>query len=188
MSLIDEGAEWYQDYLSGDETCFSKIVIRYRNGLVDFINQYVNDYHSSEEIAEDVFVLLCVKKPRFSPSAQFKTWLYTIAKNRAINFIKKREKHNMALLRTDCNPLESSDQILHEIYQDDRKVALHKALDELSADYRLILHLHFYDGFSTSQIAVLLKRKPRAVSDALYNAKKALREVIIKEKEYEILR
>lgn len=186
--MTDEGYEWYKGFLEGDESCFNRIVIRYRNGLTDFINQFVGDYHSSEEISEDVFVLLYVKKPRYSPSAGFKTWLYSIAKNLAINFVKKRNRHKTEPLSADYGPSVSSDRILQEMYQDERKIALHKALDELLDDYRLILHLHYFDGLSVDQTAALLKKRPRAVSDALYNAKKALRAVIMKGQKYEILR
>lgn len=186
--MIDEGYEWYKGFLAGDESCFNRIVIRYRNGMTDFVNQFVGDYHYSEEISEDVFVLLYVKKPRYSLSAGFKTWLYSIAKNQAINFVKKRNKHQTVQLSANYSSPESSDRILNEMYLDERKIALHKALDKLSDEYKLILHLHFFDELSVNQIASLLKKRPRSVSDALYNAKKALRAVIMKGQKYEILR
>ncbi|MBP5271302.1 MAG: RNA polymerase sigma factor [Clostridia bacterium] len=186
--MIDDGSERYLAFLAGNEAGFTEIVIAYRNGLIDFINRIVGDFHYSEEIAEDVFVLLYVKKPRFTPGAGFKTWLYAIAKNKALNFIKKRDRRSASALNADYASAESSDRVLNEIYLDERKVALHKALDELPHDYGLILHLHFLDGFSVNQIAELLKKKPRAVSDALYNAKKALRAIITQEEKYEILR
>ena len=129
-----------------------------------------------------------MKKPRYSPSAGFKTWLYSIAKNQAINFVKKRNRHQTEQLSAGYSSPESSDRILNEMYLDERKIALHKALDELSEVYRLVLHLHFFDGLSVDQTAALLKKRPRAVSDALYNAKKALRAIIMKGTKYEILR
>lgn len=186
--MMDEGNEWYRGFLEGDETCFEKLVIRYRNGMIDFINQIVNDYHFSEEITEDVFVLLYVKKPQFSPVAGFKTWLYTIAKNKARNFVRKKSRHPALELSSDISCPELSDQILHDIYMEERKVLLHKALDELTADYRLVLHLHYFDDFSVNEIATILKKKPRAVSDALFNAKRTLRGIIMKGEKYEILR
>jgi RNA polymerase sigma-70 factor (ECF subfamily) len=56
-----------------------------------FIQQYVGDFHVAEDISQDVFVKLYVKKPHYSPKASFKTWLYTIAKRESMNYLKRQK-------------------------------------------------------------------------------------------------
>ena len=81
------------------------------------------------------------------------------------------------------------DTVLHSLYLDERKIALHRALDELPVNYRLVLHLHYFESMTAGEISSIMKLKPRAVSDAIYNAKKALRAVIENGGEkYEIIR
>ena len=186
--MIDEGGESYLKFLEGDETCFEKLVILYRNSMTDFINQIISDFHCSEEIAEDVFVMLYVKKPRYIPIAGFKTWLYSIAKNKARNYLKMKNRLSVVELPPDKVHSESPDQILCEIYLDERKIALHRALDELPSDYKLVLHLYYFDSLSVKEIAAILGKRSKMISDALYNAKKSLRAVIMKGEKYEILR
>ena len=83
--MVDYGYKYYQDFLNGDSLGFESLVKEYRNSLVLFIQQYVGDFHVAEDISQDVFVKLYVKKPHYSPKASFKTWLYTIAKRRGLN-------------------------------------------------------------------------------------------------------
>ena len=180
------GYQLYEDFLSGDLRGFERIVKGYREMLILFIRQYVGDYQAAEDISQDVFVKLYMKKPRYSPKASFKTWLYTIAKREAINYLKKQSR------QTDEDaPVAGEDgrDYLETILADERKIVLHHALECLTPEYRRVLYLYYFEDFSVNEIGVLLKKKPRQISDLLYKAKKALKSVILKGGEkYEILR
>ena len=176
----------YQRFLSGDLQGFEQIVKIYREMLILFIRQYVGDYHAAEDIAQDVFVKLYLKKPRYSPKASFKTWLYTIAKRETLNYLKKQSRQTHAE-----GPAEGEDgrDYLESILADKRKIVLHDALESLPPEYRRVLYLHYFEDFSVNEIGALLQKRSSQISDLLYNAKKALKSVILKGgNQYEILR
>lgn len=184
--MEDIGYRNYMLFLSGDPLGFESIVKLYRENLILFIQQYVSDYQIAEDISQDVFVKIYLKKPHYSPKALFKTWLYTIAKREAINYINKN-KHRADAQEETVEGVE--EDYLEAIIADERKIALHHALDELYIEYRRALYLLYFEDLSVKDIALLLNKKPRQISDMIYNAKKTLTAIILNGgKKYEILR
>ena len=186
--MEDLGYRHYQNFLDGDPLGFEELVKQYRNNLILFIQQFVRDYQAAEDISQNVFVKLYLKKPSYSPNASFKTWLYTIAKREALNHVKKQRRRVVA--EYDSNAVfEVEQDYLETILADERAMALHRALNDLKAEYRQVLYLCYFEDMSVNDMARLLKKKPQQVSDLLYNAKKALKSVITKGgNQYEILR
>lgn len=184
--MEDCGQKYYNDFLNGDSLGFESIVRKYRDNLILFIQQYVCDFSIAEDISQDVFVKLYVKKPHFSPKASFKTWLYTIAKREAINYLRKRKVQDdveLSILRNDEN------DYLESILADEKTKTLYNALDQLHSEYRLVLYLYYFEDLSVNDIAILMKRRTKQISDMLYNAKKSLQSIILKGgSKYEILR
>ena len=89
---MDNGASSYLRFLNGDKNGFVDIVKDYKDGLTLFINTIIKDIHISEEAANEVFLKLYVKKPKYKSRYSFKTWLYTIGKNTAINYLKNSKE------------------------------------------------------------------------------------------------
>ena len=75
------GAGSYRRFLNGDESGLVEIVEEYKDGLILFLNRYVSDFYVAEDLAEDTFFKLVIKKPRYVGDSSFKAWLYTIARN-----------------------------------------------------------------------------------------------------------
>ena len=82
---MDKGHIYYKRYLDGDEDALLDIVREYREGLMLYINTHVRNMSLAEEIALDTFTKLTVKRPRFRGESAFKTWLYAIGRNLAID-------------------------------------------------------------------------------------------------------
>ena len=186
--MEDTGYRYYQQFLDGDPLGFEEIVRQYRNNLILFIQQFVRDYQAAEDISQNVFVKLYLKKPSYSPDASFKTWLYTIAKREALNQVKKQRRH--ASVDYDSPAFfEVEQDYLETILAEERDITLHRVLGNLKEEYRQVLYLYYFENMSVNDMALLLKKKPRQVSDLLYNAKKSLKSVIMKGgNRYEILR
>ena len=90
--------ELYQEFLQGNKESFDKIVLMYKNQIIYFIQKYVRDINTAEDLAQDVFVYLLIKKEIYKFEYSLKTYLYTIAKSKALNYIK-RERKKLGLYR-----------------------------------------------------------------------------------------
>ena len=84
--------ELYQKYLKGDNNAFEKLVIKYKDNIIYFISRYTKNTEIAEDISQDVFVYILLNKEQYDFKYSFKTYLYMIAKCRAINYIKKEKK------------------------------------------------------------------------------------------------
>ncbi len=178
---MDNGASSYRRLLDGDDKGIAEIVGDYKDGLILYLNGYVNNIFIAEELTEDTFFRLITRKPRYSGKSTFKSWLYAIGRNVAIDFIR----HNSKLLNTPIEDMEnylSEEQSLEKSYiKEERKIIVHKALSELPTDYRTILWLVFFEGFSNKEAATTLIKSDRQIKDLLYRAKQSLKSKLEKE-------
>ena len=89
---MDNGASSYRRFLNGDESGLVEIVNMYGDNLMLFINSFVNNLSLAEEIMEDVFMELIVKKHKFKEESTFKTYLFKIGRNKAFNVLKRNSR------------------------------------------------------------------------------------------------
>ena len=178
---MDNGASSYRRFLDGDDKGIAQIVGEYKDGLILYLNGYVNNIFIAEELTEDTFFRLITKKPKYSGKSTFKSWIYAIGRNVAIDFIR----HNSKLLNAPIEDMESyliEEQSLERSYiKEERKIIVHKALSELAIDYRTILWLVFFEGFSNAEAAIVLKKNDRQIKNLLYRAKQSLKLKLEKE-------
>ena len=81
----DFGASCYRRFLSGDESGFDEILKLYHDSLIFFIHRFVNNYETAEDLAADTFMELLVHKNRYRFKSSFKTYLFSIARHKAID-------------------------------------------------------------------------------------------------------
>ena len=86
---MDNGASSYRRFLEGDDNGIVEIIRDYKDGLILYLNKFVKNFSVAEDLAQDVFVKLAINKPKFREESSFKTWIYKIATNKALDFIKK---------------------------------------------------------------------------------------------------
>ena len=79
----------YRSFLEGDMESFEWLVIEYKDSLIYFISRYVKDVAAAEDLAQDAFVEVLVHKERYNFRTSFKTWLFTIGRNKAVDYIRK---------------------------------------------------------------------------------------------------
>jgi RNA polymerase sigma-70 factor (ECF subfamily) len=93
---MDSGANSYRRFLEGDRNSFTELVAEYWDGLTLYLTGFAESFSEAEELAEETFLKLYTDKPRFSGKSTFKTWLYSVGRYTAYNFIRKRRKIQQA--------------------------------------------------------------------------------------------
>lgn len=180
-----EGLTLYRRFLDGDKGGLEELITLYQHGLLRFIYGYVHDVALSEDIFTDVFMTLYCKKIPFhgDNDVAFKTYLYKIARNKAINALRKRKRRretsldglieNGAELFT-CD--FSADDIQIKMEQKESATLLRKALNSLPSDYTEVLILRYFEDLSPEKIAIITHRTQKQVYNLLTRAKNALKE------------
>ena len=178
---MDNGASSYRRFLDGDDNGITQIVENYKDGLILYLNGYVNNIFIAEELTEDTFFRLVIKKPKYSGKSTFKSWLYAIGRNVAVDYIR----HNSKILNVPIDDVENyliEEQNLEQSYiKEENKLVVNKALNELIPEYRNVLWLTYFEEFSNKETAIILKKTERQIKNLLYRARKALKSKLEKE-------
>ena len=95
---MDNGASSYRRFLNGDDSGFVELVRDYKDGLIFYLDSFTRNIHIAEELMQDTLAKLAIKRPRYTDKAPFKTWLYTIARNVALDELRKLKKVNTTAL------------------------------------------------------------------------------------------
>ncbi len=178
---MDNGASSYRRFLDGDDNGLAEIVRGYKDGLILYLNGFVNNISVAEELMEETFFKIITKKPRFAVKHSFKTWLYTIGRNVAIDYLRHNSKQaNVSL--DDIEDYLKDEYDLEKMYIiEERKIAVHKALRKLHPEYRQVLWLLYFENFSNSDAATIMKKNARQMKNLVYRAKNALKSELDKE-------
>ena len=177
---MNDGASSYRRFReTGDAEYMAELVCEYRDGLILYLNTFVRDIHTAEELAEDAFVKLAVKKPRYSGKSSFKTWLYSIGRRAALDFLRKARRRGETLL-ANCGENAFDEETLEEAYiREERRIEIHRAMNALPPDQRQILWLVYFEGLSAAEAASVMKRSLHAAETLAYRARKTLKEKLL---------
>lgn len=186
--FVDNGASSYRRFLEGDDNGIIEIVTEYKDSLILYLNSYVNNIYIAEELMEDTFFKLIVKKPMFFNRYSFKTWLYTIGRNLAIDYLRRQTK-------TVNQPIEDYTQLLvdekkleEDYFREERRLIVQQAMKKLKKEYREVLYLSYFEQLKNVEIGKVMHKNKSQIEMLLYRAKKSLRAILEKEGfEYEEL-
>ena len=178
---MDNGRENYKRFLYGDEDGLVEIIREYKDGLILYLNGFVQNIHLAEELAEDTFVKLGVKKPRDKCVSSFKTWLYTIARNGAIDHLRKNARTRTVALDA-CASIPAEQEDLEMLYiRKERRRMMYRAMNRLKPEYHQVLWLVYFEEFSYQQIAKIMKKSVHNIETLVYRARRSLKTELEKE-------
>lgn len=179
---MDTGAEAYRRYLDGDDSGIAELIKIYRDGLILYLNGFTSDMGAAEELMEDTFVRLAVKKPRFNGKSSFKTWLYAIGRNMALDWLRKKGRKAPEQLSEEMADVWDSTAQPELCYiKEERDATVQRALKRLKPDYGSVLYLSYFEGFTNEEIKTVMNKSGRQVENLLYRAKQALKAQLEKE-------
>lgn len=177
---MDYGADLYRRYLDGDETAFVEMVDIYREGLIFFLCRYVGNLTAAEDLAEDVFVEVLLHPKRYRFQCALKTWLFTIGRNKAVDYIRKTSRLSLA-------PLEEAAQsadlktLEEQVLDSEEKRALNLAMGRIPEDYRMALHLIYFEGLGQEEAGKVMGKSRKQVENLVFRGRQSLRKILEEE-------
>ncbi len=171
---MQNGENSYRRYLEGDEEAFTEVLELYFNNLTLFINGYLNDIHASEDVAIDTMLELVVHKKRYAFRSSLKTYLFAIARHKALNHLKKHRR--TVLVPPDELELADRTSLETEVIENERKRRLHRAIAALETELQTAVHLVYIEGMSYKDAAGVMKKSPKQLDNLITRAKSRLKE------------
>ena len=177
---MDQSTKDYQAFLAGDTDGLSRIIRDYKDGLMLYLNGIVQNITIAEELTEDTFVRLVIKRPRFSSNSSFKTWLYTIGRNIAISYLRRNTYIHIPL--ENCPELTDEQANLERQYmKKERERVLFYVMMKLKPEYRQVLWLIYFEGFSNKETARIMGKTVHNTETLAYRARKAMKTKLLEE-------
>ena len=165
----------------GDEKALEELIELHRHSLTAFINSFVHDVDTAEEIMIDVFVDLVDKKAVYRGESGLKTFLFAIGRNKALRYLRRKKQPPLTFL-DEVEPYEIATACLEDTVETSlRGQTVRKALLRLRPLYREVLFLLYYEGMTNQQAAVVLHKSAKQVANLAYRAKLALRTILEEE-------
>ncbi len=185
---MDNGASSYRRYLGGDDTGIVEIIKEYKDGLTLYLNSYVNNIFIAEDLMEETFFRLATKRPHFYGKCTFKTWLFAIARNIAIDYLRHNSKIASVSVDEYSNYFAEETNVEKEYLINEQKIILHRTMRKLKSEYFQVLYLTYFEDFSNDETAKIMRKNKRQIENLIYRAKKTLKSELEKEGfEYEEL-
>jgi RNA polymerase sigma-70 factor, ECF subfamily len=158
--------------LDGDTEAYRELVDRHKNALFRHCFYIMRDEDLAEDMAQEAFVRAYEQLTRFDAAkGSFKTWLTTIATRLCLQYLR----------RDRTVPLDYQD-LLESRHptpiQDAVDQELHDAVLRLKPQYRTVISLHYWQGYSYEDIAVAMDVPVGSVRGWLHRAKKQLKEAL----------
>ena len=170
---MDNGASSYRRFLDGDKSAFDELIETYREPLIAFINGFLHNLDESEDIAEDAFMELIVHPKRYSFRSSFKTYLFTVARNKAIDRVRKEMRYS----RTPIEELDRADEVYTEdvIFRKENESLVKRAMEKINPEYAAVLRLIYFEDMTCEEAGKVLGKSKRQMANLTYRAKLSLK-------------
>lgn len=178
QTLEKNDIQLYQEFLEGNMQSFNEIIKKYRKELICFICRYVKKVDIAEDISQDTFVYMLVNKKEYDFKYSLKTYIYTIAKCRAINYLKKHKREIQMDEEQYCYIHSEIDESLIKD-EDENKIL--KAIYKMKEDYQAVIFLKYFEDFQYKDICTILNKTMPQVKSLLHRARKQLQKTLKKE-------
>ena len=173
---MEEDKRLYNEFILGNNDAFEQIMNKYRENLIYFIQRIVKSFDVAEDIAQDVFVYVLINKKEYDFKYTLKTYLYTIGRSRAINYLKKEKR---------CVSLNLEKQGNYEIdeimFLNERKRNLKESINKLLPQHQLVIYLADIEELPYKEICKIMNKSMVQIKMLIYRARKNLKIILGKE-------
>lgn len=173
--------------LTGDEKAFAKLMSRYKDAIYFMLLKMVNNKSDAEDLTIEAFGKAFKNLHQYSPSYAFSTWLFKIASNNCIDFLRKRrgvhipidnnqdgndnDQQQIRLKSNDPNPEQ-------KLIRMQKAILLRKVVRRLKPRYQTLVDLRYFREYSYEEIATELKLPLGTVKAQLFRAREMLFKMI----------
>ena len=147
----------------------------YGNAILRCAYNYLHNMADAEEILQETLLKILTSAPNFESEEHKKGWLLRVAANLSKN-------------RLEYNALRAYDELSEDLAKEGREDLsfVWEAVKDLPTQFREVIHLHYYEGYSTEEIALILSRNPSTVRSDLRRGREKLKSVLKEAYDFEV--
>ena len=166
----------------GDRDMYALIVERYERKLLRYGVYLLKDHDIAADIVQDTFIKAYINLQSFNTHKKFSSWIYRIAHNEAINYIKRSKKsHTFTELDTDEDDYLAEYTLEKVIDKNLMKANVQKCLKNVDIKHQEIIGLFYFEGLKYEEISDILHMPTSTVGVKVSRARKALKDVCQKQ-------
>lgn len=184
---MQKDKELVQQALAGNQIAFEKLMERYYDSIYVMVLRLVRNMTDAQEITQDTFTKAFSKLSLYDEQYAFSSWLFSIATNTSIDFLRKRKYFEVSFddedneyQRVGVSESNSPNPEERLIQKQDVK-ALRSKIEELKEHYRKLLELRYFEEYTYEEISQELSLPMGTVKTQLHRAKNQLLKNIKKE-------
>ncbi len=187
-----DDTELVRETLEGNQLSFQLLVERYQDRIFGLVRHYTRNAVELEDIVQDTFIKAFHKLSTFQHQSSFSTWLYRIAVNTSLDFLKRRGRNPVQSVEDPellgpSGPAGSADRPGRELAAPDAGLereeiarVTHEAMDELPEIFRTVLVLREFEEMAYQDIADLLGISIGTVESRLFRARARFKEAVLR--------
>lgn len=172
--------ELIQAIQAGDDRAFQTLVEQFEVMVVNTCKGFVHQLDDAEDLAQDVFIEIFYSAHKFRGDSKLSTWIYRIAVNKSLNFIRdnRRRKFFHSIgdslfggKELDVPTSATADRPDLEVENDQRRQNLYRAIDELPERQRVAFSLSKFEELSYREISEVMDLSVSSVESLIHRAK-----------------
>ncbi len=168
----------------GKRHAYEELLDRFQNKVFNKCLSFVPNKEDAEDIAQEVFVEIFRSIQNFKGQAKLSTWIYRIATNKCLEFIRKKNtKKRFAFLQLISGAQQPIDKVGYftefnhpgiQLEQKEQSEQLFKAINQLPENQKVVFTLHKVDGLSYKEVCEITQKSISSVESLMFRAKKNL--------------
>lgn len=181
--MSENDRELVEIALRGDKKAFEALVIRYQHGIINYIHRMILDMDEAMDLAQEVFIKAYFSLSTYNPRYSFSTWIYKIASNLTIDYLrkKKRKNFNTESLHHGSKEIDIPDHSMSPAKNLERETfykKLEDALSKLPDSLREFIILRDINELSYNEIAEIKNLPLGTVKNKIFRGREILRKLL----------
>lgn len=163
--------------LKGDSEAIIIFYKTYSPQLLKYLQKKLPNKEDAEEVLNDIFLAAIDELAFFKKESSIKTWLFKIARNKIVDFYRKRKIKSVLLSQAPFLEIIANEINQPEFQFEKNKVRnrIEKAFYNISLQYQKILHLHYEEHIPVKELAIIFNLSFKATESLLFRARRSFR-------------
>lgn len=153
---------------------FHLLIKQYQEQVYWMIRKMVVDHDDANDLTQDVFIKVHQNIDRFNEKAQLFTWIYRIATNECLSFLRKQKRRSFFSLESHHDILAEKLKESHQVTEDDVTYKLQQALLRLPDKQRLVFQMKYFDDLKYEELSKILDTSIGSLKASYHHAVKKI--------------